>query len=59
MPTRSYLSQVELPVTIGLGAADRVDRVSVRWPRGGTTELENLPVDRSHEIHESTGLASR
>src|SRR5207249_1734403 len=27
MPTRSYLSQSELPVTIGLGAIDRVDQV--------------------------------
>ena len=31
---RSYLSQCELPVTIGLGRldADHVDRVTVRWP---------------------------
>src|SRR5262249_5395222 len=29
---RGYLSQSELPVTVGLGGAGRVDRVTVRWP---------------------------
>jgi hypothetical protein len=32
MPTRSYLSQSELPVTIGLGAADHVESVEITWP---------------------------
>ena len=32
MPTRSYLSQSELPVTIGLGAATAADVVQVIWP---------------------------
>lgn len=34
MPTRSYLSQTELPVTFGLGTADRVEDVTVVWPSG-------------------------
>jgi hypothetical protein len=34
MPTRSYLSQVELPLTFGLGAARRVDVLRVTWPNG-------------------------
>ena len=34
MPTRSYLSQVELPLTFGLGAANRVDALRVTWPNG-------------------------
>jgi len=33
-PTRSYLSQSELPVTIGLGKADRVDELEIIWPGG-------------------------
>ncbi len=37
MPTRSYLSQVELPVTVGLGRGRTIDRVQVRWP-GGTVQ---------------------
>jgi hypothetical protein len=38
MPARGYLSQSELPVTIGLGEAKRFDEVSIIWP-GGQTEL--------------------
>ena len=34
MPTRSYLSQVELPVTFGLGSSDQVDEIRIRWPDG-------------------------
>ena len=34
MPTRSYLSQSELPVTIGLGAATRFDELEITWPGG-------------------------
>src|SRR6185295_7155443 len=34
MPTRSYLSQSELPVTIGLGTATSVDSVEILWPTG-------------------------
>ncbi len=32
MPTRSYLSQVELPVTFGLGVNERIDSLLVTWP---------------------------
>ena len=34
MPARGYLSQSELPVTIGLGRAERIDDVQVVWPDG-------------------------
>ena len=34
MPTRSYLSQSELPVTIGLGRASKLDGVDIAWPSG-------------------------
>ncbi|MFO0829047.1 MAG: CRTAC1 family protein [Phycisphaerales bacterium] len=34
MPTRSYLSQSELPVTFGLGDRKAVDKVRIRWPDG-------------------------
>jgi hypothetical protein len=40
MPTRSYLSQVELVLTFGLGAAARADAVRVRWP--GEGEVQEL-----------------
>lgn len=42
MPTRSYLSQVELPVTFGLDTHTRVDQLTVRWPGG---EVRTYPVE--------------
>jgi hypothetical protein len=52
MPTRSYLSQSELPVTIGLGAATRPDSVEVIWPSGTHQKLEAVQVDRMMTITE-------
>jgi hypothetical protein len=39
MPTRSYLSQSELPVTIGLGNVTKPDSVEIVWPGGGTQQV--------------------
>jgi hypothetical protein len=33
-PTRSYLSQSELPLTIGLGNANQIDALEIVWPGG-------------------------
>jgi enediyne biosynthesis protein E4 len=43
MPTRSYLSQSELPVTIGLGRSDRIRSVEIIWPGGQVQRLDPLP----------------
>jgi hypothetical protein len=45
MPTRSYLSQVELPVTIGLGQDQSVDRVQIRWPDGSMQQVSDYTID--------------
>jgi hypothetical protein len=45
MPTRSYLSQVELPLTFGLGMADQVDSVRIDWPGGAVDEVRGVQVD--------------
>jgi hypothetical protein len=34
----------------GLGEAERVDRVVVRWPDGSETSKEDAPVDQVLEI---------
>jgi len=39
MPTRSYLSQSELPVTIGLGTATQAQSVEILWPSGATQQV--------------------
>ena len=41
MPSRGYLSQVELPVTFGLGDLAKVDKLRVTWPGG---QLQEVPV---------------
>jgi hypothetical protein len=52
MPSRSYLSQVELPVTFGLGQEETVRRLTVHWPRGGKQDVKVDGVDRVIEIIE-------
>jgi len=39
MPTRSYLSQSELPVTIGLGTSTNISSLEILWPGGQTQSL--------------------
>ena len=46
MPTRSYLSQSELPVTFGLGAASEVDSLEVIWPDGERQTVTDVEIDR-------------
>jgi hypothetical protein len=45
MPTRSYLSQVELPVTIGLGTETKIDQVKILWPNGSEQTVEDVQID--------------
>jgi hypothetical protein len=49
-PTRSYQSQCELPVTIGLGTASAPVDVHVDWPDGSTSDHPGLPVDTLHTL---------
>ena len=42
IPTRSYLSQVELPLTFGLGSNTAVDSLVITWPTG---ETQTVPVE--------------
>jgi enediyne biosynthesis protein E4 len=52
MPTRSYLSQSELPVTVGLGASDRITGLTITWPSGRTQKVESPAVDQTVMITE-------
>jgi hypothetical protein len=45
MPTRSYLSQVELPVTIGLGRSTEVEDLVIHWPDGSRQEVPEVAID--------------
>jgi len=53
MPFRSYLSQVELALTFGLGHASQADKVIVHWPDGSTRELTGLTAG-AHRLEQGT-----
>lgn len=53
----SYLSQSELPLTIGVGRRDRVERVVVTWPTGKTEDFSNVATGAAYDIVEGKGLA--
>jgi hypothetical protein len=46
MPTRSYLSQCELPVTIGMGQTTVVDQLSIEWPSGIVQDVPVAGIDQ-------------
>ena len=54
----SYLSQNDLRLHFGLGAADKVDAVEIRWPSGSTQTLHNLLPDRFYIVKEGVGIVS-
>jgi hypothetical protein len=53
MPTRGYLSQSELPVTIGLGEAARPDEVEIKWPNGGIQKVNDVKIDQPTVVIEA------
>ncbi|MEZ6080468.1 MAG: CRTAC1 family protein [Pirellulaceae bacterium] len=57
-PTRGYLSQVELPVTFGLGNSQTVERIHIRWPDGAEQEVLGPDVDQLLSIRQPTKPAS-
>lgn len=53
MPTRSYLSQSELPVTIGLGASPLYDQLEITWPGGGKQIVTDAKLDGQTVIEQA------
>jgi hypothetical protein len=47
-----YLSQDDGRVHFGLGAATRVDKLTIHWPSGREQVLSNLAVDRILKVTE-------
>lgn len=45
-PANSYMSQAPAVVHFGLGDADLVDRLTIRWPSGKVQQIENLKANR-------------
>ncbi len=54
-PSGSYLSSNDVRVHFGLGAADHIERVVVRWPSGRVDSFENVAANQTITIKESEG----
>ena len=55
----SYCSQSEMPVTLGLGRAERVSRIEVKWPDGRIETLPGADADQALTIEEGKGIVQR
>lgn len=53
----SYISNSDRRVHFGLGTAERVDSVQVRWPSGLVEQFNNVTVDSIHSLTEGSGVA--
>jgi enediyne biosynthesis protein E4 len=51
----SYLSANDPRILVGVGAADRVDEVLIRWPSGMRSNVAGLELGRYHRIVEPDG----
>jgi hypothetical protein len=52
MPARGYLSQSELPITIGFGKGDTPEELEIRWPSGLAQKLRVKAGERSLTVVE-------
>jgi enediyne biosynthesis protein E4 len=52
MPTRSYLSQVELPLPFGLGDPSEITAARVIWPDGTVQTIDPPNVNQTIIVHE-------
>jgi len=52
----SYISQSDLRVHFGLGEADKVDVLEIRWPSGQVDTLKDVPANQIIELKEGAGI---
>jgi hypothetical protein len=52
----SYLSQNDLRVHFGLGKAERVELLEIRWPSGSVEQLKNVAANQLVFVEEGKGM---
>ena len=52
----SYISQNDLRVHFGLGKADKVELIEVRWPSGRIDALKDIAVNQLIYVKEGEGI---
>jgi enediyne biosynthesis protein E4 len=55
----SYISDNDRRAHFGLGSADRIDQVLIRWPSGLVETVKDLAVDRFYIVREGQGVVAR
>ena len=55
----SYLAQNDLRAHFGLGAANRSERLEIRWPSGATEVVADLPANHVITVREGEGVVGR
>jgi hypothetical protein len=55
-PTNAFMGQGPAELTIGIGAAEKIDALEIRWPTGEVQEFSELDVDRVYDITEDAAL---
>ena len=55
----SYLSQNDVRVHFGLGAAKKIETVEIRWPSGKIETLKDLDADKFYSVLEGQGIVPR
>ena len=53
----SYISNSDMRVHFGLGAATKIEWAEIRWPSGLVERFAGLPVDAIYTVKEGTGAA--
>jgi hypothetical protein len=53
-----YLSQSELVMTFGLGAATKADTIQIDWPSGQVDHLSSINADQTISVEEGRGVVS-
>ena len=52
----SYLASHDSREVLGLGAAQKIDTVEIRWPSGKIDKLTNLPINTYLKVVEGQGF---
>jgi hypothetical protein len=55
----SYLSQNDLRLHFGLGAAFTMDEVEIKWPSGKVETLRKVPADFIYTVVEGSGIQGK
>jgi hypothetical protein len=54
----SYCSQSELPLTFGLGKADKPYTIEISWPSGGVDKIPDVKANQSLTVQEGRGITN-